>query len=190
MLERMISGALNHLLDREEWARARLQPFAGRSMCIESMPFSFVFSIDTSGFLVPASERTKTDVLIRLPDDTLPRFLTDRERIFAAANVSGTADIAETLGFVFRYLRWDTEADLARLTGDIAARRIMRGLRSLADVHRRGVRRFAENLVEYATDERRVLIRPQTLITMSSEIEAIVAVLAQLEDRVSQLEQF
>lgn len=186
MLQQLIASAVNHLLEGEEWARARLQPFSGSCVRFELGPLSVVFSIDGSGFLA-ATPWTDVDVLIRLPDDTPLRLLTDRESVFRAAKLSGAADLAETLGFVFRNLRWDPEADLARFTGDIAARRIVGGVRALSSAHRESARRFAENLVEYAADETGALIRPDRLTAMSTAISQLSDELARLERRISKL---
>lgn len=186
MLDQLIASAVNHLLDGEEWARARLQPFAGSCVRFELGPFTVVFSIDGCGFLA-ATESSNADVLIQLPEDAPLRLLTDRESVFGAAKLSGAADLAETLGFVFRNLRWDPEADLARFTGDIAARRIAGGVRTLFSAQHESVRRFSQNLVEYAADETGMLIRPNRLAAMSDGIAQLSDDLARLERRVLRL---
>jgi hypothetical protein len=52
------------------------------------------------------------------------KLLLDRDALFASVKLSGSADLAECLAFVFRNLGWDIEEDLASVLGDIPARRL------------------------------------------------------------------
>jgi len=125
MLSRLLLGFANHLLAGEDWARNRLKPFAGQHACIGMGPFSIAMTIAGDGSLSAASGFVVPDVSIHLPDDAPVRLISDPGSVFSAARLSGKADFAEALGFVFRNLRWDPEADLAGLTGDIVARRVV-----------------------------------------------------------------
>lgn len=64
---------------------------------------------------------TAAAVSITLPADAPLRALTDRPALMASAQISGSAEFAECLGFIRRNLHWDVEADVSTLVGDIAA---------------------------------------------------------------------
>ena len=80
-----------------------------------------------------------------------------------------------------RHLRWEPEEDLSRLVGDIAAHRIVALARDFAAWQADAARRLAENLVEYAVAEKRVLVQ-------RSELESLADAAARLRDAVERLE--
>lgn len=73
------------------------------------------------------AKNTVATVTISFPQDALLLVLTDRPAFVAAARISGSGELAECLGFVFRNLQWDIESDLSQWVGDIAARRLLAG---------------------------------------------------------------
>jgi len=130
-------GWVNHLLAGEEWARERLKPFAGQTARLELGALSLPLAITSSGYLVAGDRNATASVTLTLPADAPLLALTDdRPSLRAATQISGAAELAECLGFVFRNLRWDAESDLALLTGDIAARRLLEGGKQLVNWHR------------------------------------------------------
>lgn len=188
MLERLVVGGLNHLLGEEDWARSRLKPFAGRCARFELGPMALTVQVGADGMLaLPSTPVGEADVCIRLPDDTPFRLAIDRDSVFGSARLTGSADFAEALGFVLRNLRWDIEADLARVVGDAAAHRAVRTASSLLAAQKDGVSRLGANLVEYAADEAGWLLRPQQLAHFSREVALLREALERLESRVSRL---
>ena len=114
--------------------------------------------------------------------------MSDPGSVFAAARLSGKADFAEALGFVFRNLRWDPEADLARLTGDVVARRVVSTTASFAASRKETALRVAENFSEYVADELGWIVRPATVMTLNSDVTRLHDDLLRLEARISRLE--
>ena len=96
--------------------------------------------------------------------------------------------MAESLGFVFRNLRWDSESVLALLTGDIAARRLFEGGKQLINWHQWQVKNLALNLAEYFTEENPSIASPQDVSNFFREISSLQEDLAELEKRVTSLE--
>lgn len=183
MLDRATLGFLNHLLGEESWARARLKPFAGSHGRIEAGPMSIGFVVEGDGQLRYAEAPT-SDVTIRLPDDALLRLATDRGSIAGAAHLTGNADFAEALGFVMRNLRWDIEADLARVVGDIPARRIVLGAQSFVGERVDSVRRAGDNLLEFAIgDGDGFLVHADELQRFPAEVISLGKALERLESR-------
>ena len=188
MLSRLLLGFANHLLGGEDWARNRLKPFAGQHACIGMGPFSIAMTIAGDGSLSAASGFVVPDVSIHLPDDAPGRLMSDPGSVFAAARLSGKADFAEALGFVFRNLRWDPEADLARLTGDVVARRVVSTTASFAASRKETALRVSENFSEYVADELGWIVRPATVMTLNSDVTRLHDDLLRLEARISRLE--
>lgn len=163
----------NHVLADEQWARLRLQFFAGQSAHIEFGKLLLPIIITSAGLLAAGDRNAAAAVTISLPDDAPLRALIDRPALFASARIAGSADLAETLGFIFRNLRWDAEDDLSRLLGDIAARRLVQGGRQLAQWQLQKVKNFALNVAEYLTDENPSLARRADVACFCSEVDSV-----------------
>ena len=90
---------------------------------------------------------------------------------------------------MFRNLRWDPEADLARLTGDVVARRVVSTTASFAASRKETALRVAENFSEYVADELGWIVRPATVTTLNADVTRLRDDLLRLEARISRLEQ-
>jgi len=181
-------GWVNHLLAGEDWARERLKAFAGQTARLELGALSLPLAITASGYFAAGDRNAAASVILTLPADAPLRALTDRPSLRAATQISGSAELAENLGFVFRNLRWDAESDLALLTGDIAARRLLEGGKQLVKWHQHQAKNLALSLAEYFTEENPVITRYQDVSTFCREIRNLQESLAELEKRVSSLE--
>ena len=181
-------GFLNHLLTGETWARDRLKPFAGQSARLEFGALTLPVEVTGGGYFKAGGSRQTPAVTITLPPDTLIRALTDRPSLFAAAHISGSAEFAENLGFIFRNLDWDVESDLSSLIGDIAARRVVQGGKQLASWQWTQARNLATNVAEYFTEEKPGIARRQDVSAYCAEVEALQSQLLRLELRIAALE--
>lgn len=173
-------AAINHLLAAEPWATERLRQHAGRHVAIETPLLRMQIVIDEQG-LFGRSESPNADVTLSIPAEALVHAVLDRDRMFSAIRLGGAADVAESLAFVFRNLRWDVEADLAKAVGDIPARRVALLGKAVGDALRRGTRNVAENVREYVVEE-------SSLLARRDEVTAFSAAVAQLRDDVARLE--
>ncbi len=186
-IETLILPFLNRLLTQENWARERLLPFSGHSVGIDGGPFRLAFSIDESGLFSMASPDTPPDVTISFGADAPFRLLVDPGSVFTSARLSGTANFAETLAFVFRNLRWDYEGDLANVVGDIPARRLASLLESGIEWHRSASSRIGANLAEYATEESQLVASARDIEQFCSAVDMVRDDLARLEKRLAKL---
>jgi len=179
---------VNHLLAGEDWARDRLQPFAGQSARLEFGALALPLSISSDGLFVAAGRDAPADVTITLPADAPLRALTDRPSLFTAARLAGSAELAETLGFIFRNLRWDIEADLAPLTGDIAAHRLVAGGKQVLRWHQQLAFNLATNFAEYLTEENPSIARRGDVEGFCAQVASLPDEVARLEARIAALE--
>ena len=187
MLNTAALAIVNHLLSGEDWARQRLRGFAGQTARLRFGRLAWTVKISASGMLEVADATAAATVSIVLPDDAPVRALTDRSALFSAATVAGSAELAETLGFVFRNLRWDAEQDLAQLLGDVLARRGVRLASELARWQASGARNVAANLSEYLTEEQAVVAPRRLIESFCGEVDVIRDDLARFEKRVERL---
>ena len=181
-------GFVNHLLAGEDWARQRLSPFAGQTARLEFGALTLPLAISAAGLFVAAGRDAPADVTITLPADAPLRALTDRPSLFTAARLSGSAELAESLRFIFRNLRWDVESDLAQLVGDIAAHRLVAGGKQLARWHQQQAKNLAANFAEYFTEESPSIARSSDVASFCAQVASLPDELSRLEARIAALE--
>ncbi|MEF8720823.1 MAG: hypothetical protein V5B35_12090 [Candidatus Accumulibacter necessarius] len=188
MLEKPALAVLNHLLASEDWARCKLVPFAGKTARLQlGSGIVFLVRISESGLLEVADANTPPTVSIILPADSPVRALTDSASLLSAATISGSADLAETLGFLYRNLRWDIEEDLSQVVGDIVARRAVQLMGRLARWQVSGARNFALSVTEYLTEEAPAIARRQDIERFCAEVDALRDDLARCEKRLERV---
>jgi len=181
MFDRVALAVLNHLLQDEPWARARLKPFAGRTARLTLPPWQIDFAVDDQGLL--AASTAATDVEIALPIDAPLLLLRGAEAVTREVRIVGSAEFADTLGFVLPRLRWDFEGDLAKRVGGIAARRIGRLIEAVTAWQTRAGRNLAENLAEYFTEEQPALAKAADAADFALGVSRLQEELAVLEQR-------
>jgi ubiquinone biosynthesis protein UbiJ len=175
--------ALNHLLDAEPWARARLAPHAGETIEFRAPPLPRLrFAIAAEGRLERAPGEAAPALVVTLTPGLLPAAAKGEEHLLRAIEATGDDKLAAELRFLARHLRWDVEEDVAALVGDVAAHRLVGMARQVAAWHGEAARRVAEGLAEYASGEGQLLV-PRT------EMAALAAAAARLRDDLERLEQ-
>lgn len=178
---------VNHLLDGEAWARARLQPFAGRAIQLACGPVSMRLAITQDGKIETASPESEPAVTLTLPPDAPLRALGGRNALMAEARIEGAADLAECLGFLARHLDWDIEDDLAPWVGDIAARRLAQSGKAFIDWHLKLGRTVTRQLAAYMTQENPVLVRQSDLTNFTRTVDDVTQATERLEQRLNTL---
>jgi ubiquinone biosynthesis protein UbiJ len=179
----------NHLLAGEDWARDRLAGFAGKTASLQlGSQMSVWVRISETGLLERTVAESPPTVSIQLPADAPVRALSDRASLFASATIAGSAELAETLGFVFRNLRWDAEHDLSQLVGDVLARRGLQLAARLARWQVSGARNLALGVAEYLTEEAPAITRRRDVERFCSEVDALRDDLARCEKRLARAE--
>ncbi len=179
---------LNHLVRSESWAQQRLLRHAGAQLRVEVGPFTIRLAIDSHGlFQLAYDSASQPDVTLICPPEVLPLALMDNSKLFAAVKLGGSVDVAESLGFVFRNLRWDAEGDLAGVIGDIPAHRLAIIGQALARSLRSGVHNVVENAREYAVDEAAMLIGPGEFTSFAESVNRLRDDVARLEKRLARL---
>jgi ubiquinone biosynthesis protein UbiJ len=183
-------AAINHLLAQSSWARDRLIPHAGRHACLDLAPLAIAFSITDSGTLTASAAETEPEVTLSLPlGEAFTTAGGGLPALMAKVHISGSADLADALGFVFRHLRWDAEEDLARLVGDIAAHRLAAVGKKLARAPRKLASTVADSLGDHLGKESAPLVARAEGEGFAAEIQAFETRLAKLEERVGRIKE-
>lgn len=186
-IESLALPLLNHLLAGEPWAAERLRAYSGALVRIQAGPVDLFLMIDAGGQFIQGDKQQAAAVTVALPSDFVARLAIDRPSLFASAKLSGSADLAEALAFVFRNLRWDAEGDLAHIVGDIPARRLAMAGRHLLHQGMEAGQRLAGNVAEYVREDSGMLVNQAEISLLSAEVNRLRDDLARLEKRVSAL---
>lgn len=183
--ESPLAAALNHLLEAEDWARARLAPFCGEVCELRARPFPAMrFRIAEGGTVAPAADDAPAALTLQLGPDVLPALARGEDHFMRAVEVSGNARLATEVLFLVRHLRWDIEEDLALWVGDAVAHRLVRTARQLAAWPREVASRVTAGLADYAFEERQWVVRRPELSGFAREVAALRDALERLELRI------
>jgi ubiquinone biosynthesis protein UbiJ len=176
-------GALNRMLAREQWARERLAPFAGRVARFEAPPFALALRIDEGGVFADAA-RLEPAVTVGADLAALPLALGDPQAMMRNVSLKGDADFAQALAFVLQNLRPEPEEELSRFVGDVAAQRIVGFLRSSASHWRELAERMLENSAHYLVTENPMIVGRDEVSEFNAEVARLRDDVARLEKRV------
>jgi ubiquinone biosynthesis accessory factor UbiJ len=188
MLQQGAAAALNHVLGQNPWARARLAPFAGRTVAFRCPPLPELrLRIGDAGRVAPAAGEDAAALTVTLAPAVLPLLAARDERALGRVAIEGSAELAEAVRSLFANLSWDLEEDLSRLLGDALAHRLAAGGEALVRWQRDAATRLGENLAEYWTDEQPLLARPDEAAAFCRAVDALRDDVARLEKRIDTL---
>jgi ubiquinone biosynthesis protein UbiJ len=209
---RLTVRALNALLRREDWARARLARHGGKTVRLVAGGFKLGLTIDSEGYADIADPAVVPDVtltadpakfsLARLwqrpsvtsgPDagtrhDPAALARARADAIADMTHISGDAGLAQVVAELAAQLRWDAEDDLARLIGDIPAMRLAGGARALSAGLRNAAARLGTNVAEYLSQERPVLTARPALEGWRADVARAHAAVDTLHTRMAALQ--
>jgi ubiquinone biosynthesis protein UbiJ len=180
--------ALNHLLGAEAWARDKLKPYTGQ--CVEfraaPMPALRLNILDT-GLLAGAPQDAVPNLVVTIGSGALPALLRGEDALLREIGIEGSADLAGTVQYLFRHLRWDHEEDLSKIFGDALAHRMVEEGRRFAAWNREAMEKLAQNFTEYWTEERPLLVRPAAARQFLADVDQLRDDLARIEKRIDAL---
>jgi ubiquinone biosynthesis protein UbiJ len=109
------------------------------------------------------------------------------EHLLRSVDVSGNARLASEVMLLVRHLRWDLEEDLSRLVGDAAAHRLAQAGRDFVAWQADAAQRLAQSFADYATEEKRVLVRRRELSALGADVASLRDALERLAKRIHRL---
>ena len=180
--------ALNHLLEAEAWARDKLKPYAGQRVEFRSPPLPALrLDILDTGLLRSAAADAAPNLVVSIGPSALPASLRGEDALLREIGIEGNADLAGTVQYLFRHLRWDIAEDLSKVFGDVLAQRMVTEGRRFAAWNRETAEKLAQNFAEYWTEERPLLARPADVRRFLADVDQLRDDLARLEKRVDNL---
>lgn len=187
MISSPVSAAINHLLAGESWARNELARHAGKIAHFDAGAAAVRLKVTADGMVQAAPAADAANVTIRAKLADLPLIAQHRERAFSYVQIEGDADFANTISHLSQTLRWEAEEDLAKLIGDIAATRMVAGVKAAIDTANSTGQKLAENVAEYLLDEKPVLVRPHSVADFSSDVVKLRDDVERLAKRIEKL---
>ena len=176
-----LAVAVNHLLRSASWARERLRPFAGKTVCFNLAPFAVTLAIRDSGEVDDSPATATADARFKLTPGTVLRVLAADEGVWQEVQVDGDTALAREILAIAQNLRWDVEEDLSRVVGDIAAHRLVQAGNDLNRWQRQTSDQFARAAAAYWTEE-------QPLIATRRDVERYLHDVDVLRDDVARAE--
>jgi len=132
---------LNHVLQQEPQAQQRIARLHGQQLHFEWQNLSLQLVFTPAGLVdLPATERApdlRVMLMSQHPSEVL-HALAQGDK--PAVSIHGDVRLAAEVNWLIDHVRWDAQADLARLFGDAAAYRMTQAARSAADALKRFAR--------------------------------------------------
>ena len=131
--QRRVVLLINHVLMQESQATARLARQKGRSVLVQWQTLSFKVLITPAGLLDLAPGNGLSDLVLTLTEPSplaLVQGLVQGGK--PAVRVEGDVQLAADVNWLTDHVRWDLEADLARIVGDVPAHMLVSNGRKLA----------------------------------------------------------
>jgi ubiquinone biosynthesis protein UbiJ len=182
-----VAAAINHLLRSASWARERLKPFAGKTARFSLAPFAVTLAIRASGEVEESTTASAADAGFTLTPGITLRMLAADNNAWQEVRVSGDIAFAREILFVAQNLRWDIEADLSRVFGDIAAHRMAQAGSNLKRWQHQAADSIARSAVAYWTEEQPLIAARHDVERFVREVDVLRDDVARFEKRIEQL---
>lgn len=183
----LFEQSLNHLLAQNPGASTRLSRHAGQHVRIDIGFKQLDFAITADGHLLTSPTATP-DATLRATSSVLMQLPFLGREALRHADYSGDAALLQTLNTIFREVRWDIEAELAPLLGDMAAHRVAVAAQKTVRNVRHAGHAIQSSVSEYIVEETTMLARKGDLARFAREVDTLVDDVARLEARLIRLE--
>ena len=189
MLNSTAISALNHLLAQADWARARLREHEGAVADVALGAVALRLGVAPDGYFCDAAADATASVTITVEPSAITRLPEGMDAAMSQVKLGGQADFADALSFVFRHLRWDAEADLARLFGPIIGRRLHLGAQAVGRAVPEAGRRLGANASEFLAHEGGMLVPQPDFAEHGAKLRELRDAIGRLDKRVKRLTQ-
>lgn len=186
--------ALNAVLSREPWAQQRLAQYAGRTVVLTIGSLCLPFALTHAGTVVSTQVDTPADVQLTIAPERLkqfPRVLaqSNPEALLALIHIQGDAGLASALAQIVSQLRFDPEAEIASITGDLIAVRLVAMCKQLMAAGQRTALHLEGNMAEFLGEESGILVSSDYYHLWQAQLTELEQKLQSLELRTMRLAQ-
>lgn len=190
MIDQFASSAaiavLNRMLVREQWARDKLAPFAGRSARFDAAPFTLTLQVADGGVFAAANP-SEPAVIIGIALSSLPLAMLDPKAAMKDVRLSGDAEFAQALAFVLQNLRPEPEEELSRFVGDAAAQRLVGFIRASASQWKQVADNMLDSTAHYVVTENPMVVGRDDLEVFNQDVNRLRDAVARAEKRIDRL---
>ena len=183
---------INHVLGSEPWASAALATHAGKTILLQLPLGNLCFEITSAGLLNVLNQTDNPSLTLEVSSKALGELAASsgslREQAFKAVKLTGDAELAQLIGRLAGQLRWEYEEDLARLVGDAPAHFAVRQGKKFVSASRSAASDLLDNVVEYVSEERKILLNKRDFITHKSTLNDLRESVDRIEKRIQLLE--
>ena len=184
---------INHVLESEPWACSELAKHASKMILLQLPVGQLAFRIADAGRLEALKEIESPSLTLEVPAKALGDLLGGsgniKEQAIKAVKITGDADLAQLIGRLAGQLRWEYEEDLARVFGDAPAHFAVQKGKKFISATKSAAGDLLDNLVEYVSEERKVLLNMRDFSIHKSELHELRDSVDRLEKRIQHLEQ-
>ena len=185
--------AINHVLEREEWALRDLSNHQGRVIELILPIGSMQWQIQDNSFIALLSEvHPHPDLVLEVDANSFLALSapqgTIKDRAMRAVKITGDAQLAQLIAKLSNQLRWEYEEDLAKIIGDAPAHFICTQAKRFAQATEKAILDLQGNMVEYLSEEKKVLLHQRDFVSHKMQIQAVRDAVERLEKRISFLQ--
>ena len=185
--------AINHVLKHEEWALRDLKSHQGKVIELILPIGSMQWQIQDDCLMTLLSDvHPHPDLVLELDADGFSALSTPqgsiKDRAMRAVKITGDAQLAQLIAKLSNQLRWEYEEDLAKIIGDAPAHFICSQAKRFAQATEKAVLDLQGNMVEYLSEEKKVLLHQRDFVSHKMQIQAVRDVVDRLEKRISFLQ--
>ncbi|WP_018913606.1 SCP2 domain-containing protein [Thiomonas sp. FB-6] len=193
---RALAAVLDHLLQQQPEGRRRLLPHAGKTLELRAGAISLRFGVSEDARLLPAAPEPAAEQGLAPPalrlDVDVARWLSAQlrggaEAALGGVRIAGDAEFAQAVSWLLGHLRWDAEADMARVVGDVVAHRAARAAGAAAARARAFARRAETDAREWLREGPRAVVGRWELQSAAADVARLRDAAARLEKRVDAL---
>jgi ubiquinone biosynthesis protein UbiJ len=183
---------INHVLMTEPWAMTELARHAGKVIVLKLPIGEIGVELLPTGLLGAASSTDIAALELLISAQALSAIAGSRgglkEQAIKSVSITGDAELAQLLGRFAGQLRWEYEEDLARLIGDAPANFAVRQGKKWASAGKSAATDLLENVVEYVSEEKKVLLNKRDFMVRKNELSALRDAVDRVEKRIQILE--
>lgn len=187
MIKPLVTHILQHLTNQNAWSRPHLQPFAGKTICIDFVLAKAHLLILEDGSLAIGGETMPPDANIHLPPSLALRILAGDEHAKMLIKIDGDTHLATEFSKVLQLMRWDIEEDLSKVVGDIGAYKIGEFSKNAFANMKQKSTNAAEMLSEYWQEEKPMLAKKRHVEQFNADVDTLKNDVARFEKRLQKL---
>jgi ubiquinone biosynthesis protein UbiJ len=177
-----VRALINRTLDREAWARERLQAHAGTSFRVIVGLASVTHAIDASGRLGEATG--EPDVTLTISPLRLPALLAQPARWPNIVHAQGDAALASTLAELASTAPLFAEQALAKVVGPVVASQVAIAGASAMQMPEYAAQRVADSVAVYVAEQSDAAVNKAEAQAFASDVAALSADIDTLAARV------